>query len=81
MCDNGKLPYFNAFGSLNQKLGLTATQSHCHKERETADLYREGSRKNSESEKICCSGALSIESFEGRRWRGARRAPSMGILS
>jgi len=36
MCGNGKLSYFNAFGSLNQKLGLTATQSRCHKERETA---------------------------------------------
>ena len=35
MCGNGKLSYFNAFGSLNQKLGLTATQSRCHKERET----------------------------------------------
>ena len=45
---------------------------------ETADLYREGSGKNSRSVKVICSGALSIELFEGSRWRSALRGALYG---
>ncbi len=44
----------------------------------TVDLYRRGSGVESRILARGWSGALSIESFEGSRWRGARQAAPYG---
>jgi hypothetical protein len=49
--------------------------------RETVDLYRRGSGIYRWIYVGPLSGALSIELFEGSRWRSARGALLMGILS